>query len=456
MSNNRMLIPGSVLLGIVLLVSGNAGREPAQDITTGEWAQSKDPCFPTKQFKQMIKAQFGKEAAYITCFPVGVEVEWEVEETRAWHKPYPTEKARYKMGEKFTAYCQLVYEQQKQKELEEISIIGPAPCCPGTVETWFSPEGISYLVVEPRRNDGSLASAGTFMHFAVTAPEDNFFGCTWRKSGDQSEISFGSSRVVLRDGLVKPPLSLRSGLKVVSGDSLRMSKRGTESFSYEDLLKAINDGECRRVFQTVEGGSAPSHLGAYSRTVKATVKFDTAERERWRVTVKGREEDNFQLPIRYKLAGKENEIPLKMEFDWFLEAEFTVRKVKPSPVFDSGQVKKASLSPKLLIQEQDLYRCDIIGCPDTEPIASYPGAYLEGKLDGQTLTLKWPSFDPGQCVLCKPKKSFLSQVPYREKFGSKEFMGVISKAVLVLKDGYAASGKWHDWLTYTITLKKIS
>jgi len=456
MSIKRALFWGAVLLGTALSISGNAGKEPAQETTADEWAQSKDPCYPTKKFKQMIKAQFGKEASYIKCFPMAVEVQWEVEEMRAWHKPYPVERAKYKMGENFVAYCQLVYEQQKQKELEEISIIGPAPCCPGNVEVWFYPQDISYLVVEPVHNNGSLESTSNFIHFVQTAPADNFFGCTWRKSGDQEELTFGSSHIALRDGLVKSPLSLRSGLKVVAGDSLTMNKKGKEAFSYEDLLKAINDGECQRVFQASEGEALPSDVGAYSRTVKATVKFDTAERDRWRVTVKGWEEDDFQPHIRYKLAGQEKDLPVRMEFIWFLEAEFTVRKVKPSPVYDKGQVKQASLSPKLLFQGEDLYRCDIISCPDSWPISTFVGSYVDGKLDGQNLTLKWSSFDPVQCVLCKPKKTYLSQVPYRQKFGSREFMDVISKAALILKDGYSTSGQWHDWLTYTITLKKIS
>jgi len=455
MSKKRAIVWSAVLLGTALLISGNAGKEPGQEITTGEWAQSKDPCYPTKKFKQMIKTQFGKEASYIKCFPMDVEVEWEVEEIRAWHKPYPTEKAKFKMGEKFLVYCQLVYEQQKQKELEEISIIGPAPCCPGSVEAWFYPEEISYLVVEPVHNNGFLVSVNNFLQFAVTAPADNFFGCTWRKSGDQAELTFGSSHIAMRDGLVKSPLSLRSGLKVVEGDSLTMNKKGKEAFSYEDLLKALNDGECQRVFQTQESEPLPSDLGAYSRTVKATVKFDTAERDRWRVTVKGWEEDDSQPHIRYKLAGQEKDIPIRMEFDWFLEAEFAVRKVKPLPVYDKGQIKKASLEPKLVFEGGDLYNCAFISCPDPWPISTYVGAYLDGKLDGQSLTLKWASFDPVQCVLCKPIKSYLSQVPYRQKFGTREFMDVISKAALVLKDGFTVSGHVQEWLTYTITLKKI-
>ena len=59
------------------------------------------------------------------------------------------------------------------------------------------------------------------------------------------------------------------------------------------------------------------------------------------------------------------------------------------------------------------------------------------------------------CVLCKPLKSFLGKIPYRQEFGNDELVYRLSKEVLPLKNGYTRNGKILDWMTCTITLKKI-
>jgi hypothetical protein len=144
-----------------------------------------------------------------------------------------------------------------------------------------------------------------------------------------------------------------------------------------------------------------------------------------------------------------------MEFDWALEGEFIIRNPKKNATFDSGQVTKAGLTPRLIFQGAPLYKCTFRTCDDTYDISKLPGALLSGSVSNKSLTLTWPKYSPSQCVLCTPLKAFLGKKAYRQNFGSQEFMRVISLEKLVLQNGYSTTGKYHDWMTYTISLKKI-
>ncbi len=144
-----------------------------------------------------------------------------------------------------------------------------------------------------------------------------------------------------------------------------------------------------------------------------------------------------------------------MEFDWSLEGEFLIRNPKKNPVFDSGKITKASLLPHLIFKGQNLFKCSVLKCADTYDISKLAGAVLTGSVSGKTLTLSWPQYDPGQCVLCKGNKLATEKVTYREKFTTSDFMRLVSKQALTLKDGFTVSDKPYDWMTYTLSLKKI-
>ena len=102
-----------------------------------------------------------------------------------------------------------------------------------------------------------------------------------------------------------------------------------------------------------------------------------------------------------------------------------------------------------------IYKCDLIPCPGSG--GGYAGNILDGEVIGSSVKLRWsqPVDKAKVCVLCKPLKSFLGPVPYRQAFGSPDVFTHLNNETLPLKSGYTKTGQVKDWLKYTITLTKI-
>jgi hypothetical protein len=86
------------------------------------------------------------------------------------------------------------------------------------------------------------------------------------------------------------------------------------------------------------------------------------------------------------------------------------------------------------------------------------GSTIEGALQGKHVKLTWAGSTAPRtraCVFCKPLKSFLGKVPYKQEFGSGEFVYNLNKEVLPLQSGWTANRQVGDFLKYTITLTKI-
>jgi len=424
--------------------------DPAQDA----WLKSGDPCYPTKQNKKYIESM-GADSSYMLCVPLAVEVFYEVQEVYHHHSGLGTSHANYSIRDKYPAYLELVYKSAKSKELASFHIQGPAPCCPGSIETSLEDADVVLVTCAPHGRSCKPFASNDLLHFSLEKPDDTAMGLTWNE-GEGAHANFHSSRAQFNSAAVPKPYESIGGLQVLGGETQLMDGRGEPGFTPEDIYRLIQDGQIQEVFTDKQATTASGLPESGSQSVKATVKLMfTSDWEKWRVTVQGWEEDTIRPDIRYTQSGVEKTLPIQMEFDWTLEGEFIIRNPKKNPTFDSGKVTKAGLTPRLVFQGATLYKCTFRTCDDTYDISKLPGAILSGSVSGKSLTLTWPKYSPSQCVFCTPLKLFLGKKAYRQNFGSQEFMRVISGQNLVLQNGYSTTGKYHDWMTYTISLKKI-
>jgi hypothetical protein len=425
--------------------------DPAQDA----WLKSGDPCYPTKQNKKYIESM-GADSSYMHCVPLTVEVLWESQEVVHHHAGLGTSHANFSFRDKFPAFLELVYKSPKSQELANFHIQAPAPCCPGSAETAMESADVALVGCGPAGRNCKPFALSDSLYFTLEIPTDTALGFTWDET-EGPHANLNSSRVQLDSGRVVPePWRAIGGLNLLGSESLQVDVRGKPAFTPEDINKLIQNGEVQAVFSSQQATTAPGLPVSGSQSIKATVKLlFTSDWEKWRVTVQGWEEDTIRPDIRYTQSGVEKSLPIHMEFNWTLEGEFIIRNPKKNPTFDSGKVTKAGLTPQLVFQGGTLYKCTFRTCDDTYEISKLPGALLSGSVNGKSLTLTWPKYSPSQCVFCTPLKLFLGKKAYRQNFGSQEFMRVISGQNLVLQNGYSITGKYHDWMTYTISLKKI-
>jgi len=448
-----MLAAALAVVALLFGLKASPGARLPKESDQNAWVKSGDPCYPSKQNKKYIESM-GADSSYIVCVPLTIEIFWEAQEVVHHHAGLGTSHANFSFHDKFPAYLELVYKSSKSKELANFHIQAPAPCCPGSAETIMDSADVALVGCGPGGCKPYTLSDPLF--FTLEKPTDTALGISWDET-EGPHANLNSSRVQIDSGRVVPePSRAVGGLDVLGGETLQIDARAGTTFLPEDINQLIQDGQIQKVF-TDQHATTPAGIPVKgSQSVKATVKLlFTSDWEKWRVTVQGWEEDTIRPDIRYTQSGVEKTLPIKMEFDWTVEGEFIIRNPKKNPAFDSGQVTKAGLTPRLVVQAGNLYKCTFSTCPDTYDIAKLPGANLSGTVSGKSLTLTWPKYSPSQCVLCTPQAVFLGKKAYRQNFGSQEFMRVISLEKLVLKNGYSITGKYHDWMTYTISLKKI-
>jgi hypothetical protein len=178
--------------------------------------------------------------------------------------------------------------------------------------------------------------------------------------------------------------------------------------------------------------------------------------ELWRVAVEGYEIDNTQPPIKNsKLQNKSKELPVAMKFEWKLIGEFSVIGKGGARQFYEGQIFSAIINPRVVFDQQDLYRWDEMPCKESWDAEDLNGQEIDGKVSGNSVKLKWPEFQPRECYSLFPLKSYLGQLRPRKEFDSAEFIGYISRENLPLVDGQVVSGGMPDWLKYRITLTNL-
>lgn len=436
-------------------------RAREQDPQTG-WMESGDPCYQIKKTKQQIRESFGTDPSYLKCIPLRVEITWKAEESYRRHGSYGTDTARILLFHRFEAYLALQYDQHQREHLLNFTLLGPAPCCPGKVETDLLDVKANFLLCDKWGDDCRRFKTEDLRHFSVEAREGMFFGFRWDAAGIDRRGEIGSSKVRLRDGIVKRPEYVRAGiLEFCSSGRLHADVSGSDSISWEDMQRAMRDGIGFFEFPVSEHEARS--MGAESHSVEASAHvrliFEEEEDERWRVTIKGREKDDTRPFIENKALSVPGKVlPIWMEFDWELVGEFTLKKIRATRLgFKSGRVVDAGALPDLKFEFLDLYACRAEICPQKGAYPPYKiiGQPLSGDLLEDSVVLHWPRADSAGCISCRPKDAALGQIPYVQQFGSREFVDIVSRETIPLQHGYKKSGTVGSSFVFTIQLEKL-
>jgi hypothetical protein len=212
------------------------------------------------------------------------------------------------------------------------------------------------------------------------------------------------------------------------------------------------------VFPLREAGTIPSSHETHGLSGQVTLRivFGEQEEERWRVRVEATELDDSRPRVEYKdpQTKEWKKLNIRVWFEWQLEGEFVLRRLKKRLDYKEGRVTKSSIIPNIDLPANDLYWCSAADCPNVKLVQA--GDLILGRTIGRSVKLTWPRCPSATCVICTPRKSFLGKAPYRQQFGFNDFMRILSEEVLPLQNGFSKSGATADWLKYKITLMKMN
>jgi hypothetical protein len=456
--------PGLPVLGLsaicLVLVFSFAA---SQVDPSAAWLKSKDPCFQIKQLKN---------ADNIKCFPVHVNLTWEVEEKYQHYSPVlGTDRAKLKMTDEFEASLVLYYNQKDRSLIDHIVLSGPAPCCPGQVDSVLQNIDCRKLICKGGGKNCRPFETQDPVLFAVIPGEDPCFTFSWERLGNKGQalVEADSASVFIKDGAIKEPYGDCSGvLEETDGGTFHvhaaaedaLEKQGAiqlDALVVNDIIQLLDEGVAGKSIPFRESSldGAANELHTTEGTLTVDLEY-FPEEEVWSVSVEGWEQDRTQPDI-YNPALKTplSTLPIRVEYGWKLQADVVLKKLKGWRVFKEGTVKSAEYKPKIMFDHPDLYDCGIVDCPGKDSLSGISGAFLQGQVDENTLSLKWPPFNPETCVKCTPRKKNLGKKAYQGTFESTEFLSKISGEVLPLKDGYSVERKISNWMGYRITLKRI-
>lgn len=240
----------------------------------------------------------------------------------------------------------------------------------------------------------------------------------------------------------------------LKGTVITSTPLGTERSPYESTFDpagfAVGKPGAKNgvVIELREGASAEV---VHQNSGKTT--FTLCGIEVWRVSVTGEEMDNRRPYIRNKRL--EQELPIAVTFQWKLIGEFTIAGKGRNRKYLEGSIFSAAINPVYKFNHWNIYKCEFRDCPGRKNPDDLIGQPINGSVSGGSVQLKWPKFISAACVWCAPTKSYLGKIPYRQEFGTGEFTYKISQKMLPLVNGKVVRGGIHDWMRFTITLKKI-
>jgi hypothetical protein len=453
----RMVLLGATLA--LMTLSASAPQERPHMTADPEWLKSGNPCWPTERQKKQWKAVTGSEASHLKCYPVRVNMTWDFEEIFHHHGGLGDDRFLVTLWESFGGYFQVTHDPQKRDRVLDYFIFGPAPCCPGKVDFLTTRLHASILGSAPKGFSGSIfkffeADAGQIVPSSINPGS---FGLKWGRDGLDNLIEMGGPNFHFIGKFMEKPFQWAFSPTVMQTDNYRVRELG-HSPSWDEIRPFFEKQEVWQKESPLENVMDLAILNeSYELHGKVTAQVDFAEQqtEEWLISVTGRERDPLGTSLEYKAPGKSvKSLPLNVDFDWLLEGKFTIKKRKGVRSFENGVIDKADQTPRLLFDAPDLFRCDFTACGGNKP--SLAGFALFGKLQGQTVNVQWPASSAEACVVCIPKGSSGNKVAIRKKFGTSEFAKRISQEWIPLRDGAVKSGGVQDWMTYRITLTKLS
>jgi hypothetical protein len=443
-------LPVFGLLGICLLAAFSFA---ASQVDPSEaWLKSKDPCFQIKRLK---------DADNIECFPIRVKLLWEAEERYQHHSPnLGTDRVRLTMTDEFMASLAIYYNRKDRSLMDYITLSGPAPCCPGQVDSVLQQVDCHVLICQGAGKNCRPFVTQDPLFFTVIPRDDSFFTFSWQRTGNKGQtfVETNSSSVFIKEGVIKEPYTDCSGiLAATDSGTFYVYATGEDALEKDDIIELLELGAVEKRIPFRDNLPVAEINESYAAEGAVTVALEYwEEEETWAVTVEGWEQ-NSTPPGIYNpaLTIPDYVLPICVEYDWKLEADLVLKKLKGWRTFKKGTVRSADYKPKIQFDRPDLYDCNIVNCPGKDLLSGISGAFLQGQVLEDTLSLKWPAFNPETCVKCTPKKKNLGKKVYQQTFESPEFLSKISGEVLPLKDGYAVERKISAWMRYRITLRRI-
>lgn len=427
------------------------------------WVASGDPCYTVKLAKKKLA-----DPDQLECSPVKATVTWEVEET--YTRPNaPPDRVYLKFQERFSGFLMLMRHRTAKDQAISLSVLGPAPCCPGnTIVELIKCRASLLICMSKDLNCRTLVvstdntNPAQFMKQFKVTPEDDdtSFSITWSQDQPNCNVEIKSSNIQLAEGVIRDPYRQHNPaiLGVEEGGTYNLDLRGTSLLTGTELAQAINRGELVKTFplhRTLET-SVPGTTHTINGKVTVRLVFQEPEEECWLVKVQGWELDAIRRPLKAKSpGGYQKEFPIQVEFKWLLEAMISIERPKGTWRFKHGQVTKARLRPKINFKRPDLFKCGIVKCTDDDAVPLMRGSTVEGQRVGSGISLGWKKVFSVACVSCRAKKSYLGKYQYHERFGSEAFLHWLSKEILPLKHGYKYTRKINDWIRFTISLQRI-
>jgi hypothetical protein len=199
----------------------------------------------------------------------------------------------------------------------------------------------------------------------------------------------------------------------------------------------------------------PKSYGGGRQNVSWTTDFTIHNLEQWSVVVEGEETDTTQPPIKNKkLKTEKKQLPVALKYHWKLTGEFFLIGSKEAREYYDGYVLSSKIYPEIVFDFYDLYRWSELPGEDWDE-EDLINQTIGGKVSGNDVQLKWPSFTPKNSWSLAPRLSYLGQVRPQKNFKSGEFIGYISKEKIPLVDGQVVMMEVPTWLKYRITLKKL-
>ena len=461
-------------IALLLAFPGHVPARPQAELQgpafEAEWLKSGDPCLPLKRRKEWMKATYGVDVSYLKCYPLRVQLTWDIEETYRHHSDLGTDRFSFNCQELFPAHLQVDYDQKKRTEVESFLIEGPAPCCPGDVALAVPRADASFLTYKEKFSGQSfqMFKSSDPINFQVKPPEQVFFVYSWHRPGslgfEPARVSISAPKIRLSDGVVPKPWKPGGGIHQYATYGIHLTD--LHSISWDQIRPFVEGQKPFEVEYPIdvreEHDSAAPLTETHTVKGKLTVRisFGEEEHETWQVTVTGKERDSVPGLIQHKTIKKNvtKDVNVQAEFDWLLEGTFLVKKVKKVQTYESGIINGYSQTPSLVVDPPGLYKCDLLPCGGSETdkeTGKFVKTLLFGKISGSTVQLTWPFHPADACVSCIALKDKSYNSVYRHQFTTKEFIDAVNRERLPLKDGAVVNGSEGDWLAYSIALKKI-
>jgi hypothetical protein len=211
--------------------------------------RSDEPCYPVIHQKEYARRYVGSDLPWVSCVPLHINLNWEVEERWIRTDKWPTGIVTYTLEENYPGYLQLIYDQKTRRKLEHFTIDSPSPQKDDRIGARITRGQANGLLAEAYGTPNEYKTVGTNdpTHFLVES-DSLSQGVTfnWDKQTGALKGYISSSSVKIPgDRVVKKPFHLRYGVpKGVATINMPVKIEITP----EELEKGLKQGTLTKTF----------------------------------------------------------------------------------------------------------------------------------------------------------------------------------------------------------------